>query len=290
MSGLAAINHALCTAGLPNLYEYKHEYPMSTKAIDQWKVHLKNEPHHCQSADALSPEAMMTILESSRDDTTEVQQVTLAVVLMWTGMRAQDLHVIRSKDVSRQAPADGAPRRYRFYAMHTKNDKLGTGPAHNREWYVPCICLETLDDAHKGKWARDLKRNPHLPCANFCPYQIVVDYLSICDDPAGGLRQMEIRQDPTLPPLAFARARSTTGNRRFLKVPLGINMIREAIPACNKRLPDNLKIAKATGQTGRHTFTSALDVRSPSFHWGLSISRSPFEDICMHQRNRPWRQ
>jgi hypothetical protein len=172
-------------------------------------------------------------------------------------MRAQDLHVIRSKDDSRQAPADGAPRRYRFYAMHTKNDKLGTGPAHNREWYVPCICLETLDDAHKGKWARDLKRNPHLPCANFCPYQIVVDYLSICDDPAGGLRQMEIRQDPTLPPLAFARARSTTGNRRFLKVPLGINMIREAIPACNKRLPDNLKIAKATGQTGRHTFTSA---------------------------------
>ncbi len=63
-----------------------------------------------------------------------------------------------------------------------KNDPLGQGPAQDREFFVPCICLEGLNNANQFK---AFKRDQVLDVPCPCPYQIILQYMNSIPDPYG---------------------------------------------------------------------------------------------------------
>jgi hypothetical protein len=59
------------------------------------------------------------------------------------------------------------------------------------------------------------------------------------------------------PELKFMRAKTARDTRRFIDAPpLGENMLRQIIPRLNELLPGDLRLAKATAHSGRHTSAS----------------------------------
>lgn len=121
------------------------------------------------------------------------------------------------------------PRRHVWVAVRSKNDPMGTGPPEGRTTVVACHCLSLCEDRKEEKtWATSVRINPSCRCIYPCPFQQVVDYLSMVPDLNGSIREAErtlLKSNPIelekVPSLNFFRASSHGKNPFFLKTPLG---------------------------------------------------------------------
>ena len=160
---------------------------------------------------------MVGMCELPCQSTEELSDLTAVVVCCWTSFRAEDLHSLLSKNLTKLNPSEKAPRMWKFYLETMKNDPAGNGLAQDREFFIPCICLESLKTANQIKnFKKDLNRNPDIECPCPCPYQKVKEYMDAIPDPYG-----RIAESANLPPLRFMRAKTTTGSRRFITSCLG---------------------------------------------------------------------
>jgi hypothetical protein len=147
----------------------------------------------------------------------ELSDLVAVVVCCWTSFRAEDLHGLLSKNVAKVSMTNTAPRMWKFYLERMKNDPLGQGPVHDREFMVPCICIEGMKNTNEIKaWKRMLQQNPAAPCSCVCPYAVIQHYMSSIPDPFGKVAESNHKS-----PLHFMRAKTTTGLRRFIETPLG---------------------------------------------------------------------
>jgi len=78
------------------------------------------------------------------ENNVELSDLVAVVVCCWTSFRAEDLHGLLSKNVAKVSMTNTAPRMWKFYLERMKNDPLGQGPVHDREFMVPCICIEGM--------------------------------------------------------------------------------------------------------------------------------------------------
>jgi hypothetical protein len=94
-----------------------------------------------------------------------------------------------------------------------------------------------------------------------CPYSFIKDYYDICPDNTGVSKSLAVSQGLAKEDVMFMRAKTTQGlDRRFLETPLGINSLRDIPKRVNDKLPEGMKVIKATGHSGRRTFvTAAID-------------------------------
>ncbi len=97
-----------------------------------------------------------------------------------------------------------------------KNDPRGEGPIEDREFMVPCLCLQLLSASQVKAFKRNLRNNPNIECPCPCPFQMISHYMSKIPDPFG--RIAESAQEA---PLRLLRARATLAPRKFLVTPLG---------------------------------------------------------------------
>eukprot|EP01040_Poterioochromonas_malhamensis_P010433 gene10433-11350_t len=229
----------------------KTAWPLTTLEIKRWNTHLKEDPHFPVSAQPFSKEAVDFLLNlklPNRDENTVlIQEKAFLVWTVYAAMRVKDVHEMRSKDLSILNAEKGIPRRFSIVLATTKNDPQGTGPTDNREYLMPCDCMERLDSAGKRSFTLKLKTNPRHQCPfSDCGFNVTQEYLSLCPSPFG-----EEGRD-----LRFIRSRTTQGAVGFILANMGEHKLKEIIPRLNKLLPKELQLEKATGHTGRHTAAS----------------------------------
>jgi len=144
-SCLAALNKLNIFHGLTNIQDFSHDWPLVHKALSKWETYLKINPYQPQSAGNFSSEALEHILNLRNSDTAEVLDQVIVVISCWTSLRAKDLTSILCKNVSDLPMDRKTPRRFKFYFDRTKADPTGQAPFHQREFFLPCICLERLN-------------------------------------------------------------------------------------------------------------------------------------------------
>ena len=183
--------------------------------------------------------------------------MVVMVVAIFSGMRMNDLHEMRSRNVSQIEHTPDAPRHFKFVMEATKNDMEGQGPLSTLTHLVPCICLTHLDDDSSLKFARKLCEDPEVDCAVACPFNVILEYCSRIPDADGSVHDLKYGKSGGHVPLAFFRAITTRGgdNRVFTKNPWGINSLRD------DRLPVYLQLTIPTGHSTRRSLIS--DRRSP---------------------------
>jgi hypothetical protein len=78
-----------------------------------------------------------------------------------------------------------------------------------------------------------------------------------CPDPFGAEGEEEKKENLLMKSVPFFRALTSTGARIPKKNPLGVNMFTKNFKLMNSLLPPELMVEKASGHSGRHTFTTA---------------------------------
>jgi hypothetical protein len=138
------------------------------------------------------------------------------------------------------------PRCVKIILDKTKNDPLGTGPVANRTHLILCYCATYLDGKQKAAFMRLCsadKTGMASPCVcATCPYKYLVDYINLIPETSGEHR--------------FLRALSNGCDPKFLISPYGESSLREIPKLWNNILPEDLKVAKPTGHSGRTTGVS----------------------------------
>lgn len=115
---------------------------------------------------------------------------------------------------------------------------------------LPCVCLDNIDSKLKRTFRASINKDPFCACfLNTCPFGIVDTYLSLIPDPDG-------RLSPTNEPLRFLRAKTTRGEIKFTRGPLGERSIAEINPFFNKLLPEELQLERCSKHSTRHTAAS----------------------------------
>jgi hypothetical protein len=218
-SALAALNDSNRLLGLSNIFDFKHLWPKTHLAIRSWDQKLKQSPYFPLQASHFSREAMLVMCDLVCENTQDLSDLVAVITCCWTSFRAEDLHSLLSKHVTKVRATEKNPRMWKLYLESMKNDPLGQGPAQDREFVIPCICQEGLKTASQVKaFKRDLTRNENFECIGPCPYQKIKDYMDVIPDPFGQIAESSSRKGD---PLHFMRGRNTTGMRRFLHTTLG---------------------------------------------------------------------
>jgi hypothetical protein len=255
-SGVAALNSRLKLLGVPSIYDDITLWPKTQAILTKWGSFLKARPHVTKSASEFSTAAMMEICGLVSMNLGEVQDVAIVSMGNFSSMRSRDLHALDSKNVTKLPMDKVAPRRYRFYLENMKNDMEGVRNVEEREFMVPCLCLESLRKEESAVFRKQLKTDPDAECCTICPYDAVSKYRDMVPDPTGEMREAFRRNSPSQPSLSFFRSRATLGMRQFLTTPLGINKIKGAFARVNARLDPLLAVERPSGHTGRHSFVS----------------------------------
>ena len=90
-------------------------------------------------------------------------------------------------------------------------------PSHQREFIVPCICIDRLQDKDRLNFRARIRSNDSTEFVSPCPYAIIRRSLNLIDDPAGNIAEASLKS-----PVRFFRARnSRSKNREFTLNPLG---------------------------------------------------------------------
>lgn len=221
---LAAINSMAILVGAPNVFDHAHLYPLTHQAKQKWETHLKQKPYFPQQAAHFSREAMLAMCSLMCETNPEVLDQVAVVTACWTSLRVEDLCNTLSKNVSKILASNDAPRGWRFYLERMKNDPKGEGPPHERQFILPCICLELLTTSQAKAFKRDMKKNPQIECACACPFAVVANYMKLIPDPYGAIAASANMESPR-----FLRAMATKAQRKFLCTPLGKNFTRRSL-------------------------------------------------------------
>lgn len=99
----------------------------------------------------------------------EIEDVAIVSVGNFASMRACDMHACMSKNVTRLGACKDVPRRFRFYLENQKNDMLGERLPEEREFMLPCCCMQNLSATEKLVFKRLLKADPHSGVYNTMP-------------------------------------------------------------------------------------------------------------------------
>lgn len=216
-----------------------------------WRTMLRITPYVKQKAEAFSLEALAHILSLPTSNHEELRNLAICVLQCFTSLRAEDVHGLTMGMIEMRAATKQTPRSITMILNQTKNDRAGTGPVAGRTFILPCTCMQQLEKDDKAAFARKLKNNPLTLCVEACPYAVVSRYLAECPVSIAGSAAGTNNQLP------FARALTSRGKPRTLTSNiLGINEIRAATPSVNIRLPEDLRLERATGHTGRHTLAT----------------------------------
>jgi hypothetical protein len=206
-------------------------------------------------AEEFSKEAIGKILELDIEVHGDYLKKAFMVITIFTAMRVQDAHTLRSRGCSMVPATVQVPRHYKLILDQTKNDKNGTGPVDGRTYLLGCLCRSNLtDDKQKKAFDKDVRKSPNTDCWTACPFQVIKEYLAEIPDPFGQERELERVETVTLEPLPFFRAQHSVGKRQYLLKPLGKNMLSAIPKYINSRLPLELQVSNATGHSGRTTF------------------------------------
>ena len=199
------------------------------------------------------------------------EEILDAAATSWsqfTAMRVEDMHSMESHLLVSYPMSKITPRGFKCILQKNKSDITGQGPEEGRSYFLPCICLENLDeDKDKQKFIRQLKKYPFMECITPCPFDKIVKYRNLCPDPYGNIRLQERINNMELPTMKVWRARTTIGERRFISTPLGLKMIKYCFKRINKRLPENLKLNNPTPHgfgRGLHISTSVNSGTDPT--------------------------
>jgi hypothetical protein len=159
----------------------------------------------------------------------QLRDVALCLTMIFTGMRAQDLHRIKEKNVT-WLPMDGkVARRYVLTMEVTKTNRDGsllkTKPSDAR-CVLPCLCLENMETKEANKFKAQQRKFPKTPCLWDCPYGIFHAYqLRKPNEPPKSKASMEPEDLP------FTRALSSRGAEDSTRIltanPLGINELKK---------------------------------------------------------------
>lgn len=217
---------------------------------------MKLEPYHVNHATPYSKESVQCMMDLLIKEHGDYVKKAYMAVTIFTSMRSQDCHTLRSKGCSFVAATKDNPRFYSFVLDKTKNDITGSGPVDGRTYLCPCVCMTVMDEKEKKLMAKELRKEPLCACWTPCPFNVIRQYLEVIPDPFGAEMESERDKNPRLLPLPFFRAQHTSGRRQYLKTPLGINSLYNIPKYINGRLPVALKIDRPTGHSGRHTFIS----------------------------------
>lgn len=219
-TAIAALNYMNEIVGVPNIYDEKHLWPSTHKMLKKWDASLKVQPYFPKQASYFNREAMLSMCSLVCEDNFQLLDRTIVVLSSWTSMRSEDMVSLLSKNVTRLLPSQDTPRRWGFYLEQTKNDPAGQGPRENREFMLPCICLDVLTPSQKQSFKKDLKRDPGVECPCPCPFQVIGDYIKLIPDPFGRCSEANGKKNPR-----FIRALTTRGMRRFTENPLGLQQL-----------------------------------------------------------------
>jgi hypothetical protein len=124
----------------------------------------------------------------------------------------------------------------------TKNDPRGDGPIEGRTCRMMCGCADSVAD--KKRFLAEQRTDPFVPCFMDCPFQTLVDYMSIIPDPLGrGQEAMRLTNpDAAGATLKLMRARTTHAPRVFIRANLGIGKLREIMQRINQKLPEKMQV------------------------------------------------
>jgi hypothetical protein len=122
---ISAINYCNKMAGVRNIYEFKHDWTLVHKVLACWDGELKINPYVKHSASKFDIGAMFAMCELECTDSAQLLDKVIAVILMFTGMRAKDLYRVLSRDVVFVKYDGVSARHYNFYVRQTKNDMKG---------------------------------------------------------------------------------------------------------------------------------------------------------------------
>jgi hypothetical protein len=202
-------------------------------------------------------------LELASTDLEMIQDIAYVLLTTYTGMRLKNVYDLFSKDVTfvNYEPTTSNPRHYRMICNTNKNDRSGVGPIENREFLLPCICLQSINGKEKTNFIRNLISNPLCVCVRPCPFRSVRSYINLCPDPTGAGRVLARQNEPTLLDLKFMRTKHLLGNEpKFLQTPMGESTMRRIPERVNSYLPEKYRQEKLTGHSGRKSLiTHAID-------------------------------
>ena len=120
-------------------------------------------PYFASSPSSFSPEALRQIFEMPVTINEFLSQKTCVVIMITTGMRAEDLYNVYScniKFVPWNDIADVA-RHYEIILERCKKDPTWTGPASNRTPHrVPCSCLSALSRKQRALLVLSSRESP----------------------------------------------------------------------------------------------------------------------------------
>ena len=168
------------------------------------------------------------------------------ILTVFACMRNADVHKAKSSNVSVMLVSNTNPRCIKIVLDKTKNVILGTGPVAGRTHLIPCFCPTYLEGQHKASFIRLCSADQtgmNLPCVcATCPYKYLVDYINVIPETSENRRLL--------------RALSNGSYPKFLISPYEESSSREIPELCNNILPEDLKVSKPTGHSGRKTGVS----------------------------------
>ncbi len=217
---------------------------------------MKSDPYHVTNATPYEKESINVMMDLAIKDHGDYVKKAFMAITIFTSMRSQDCHTLRSKGCSFVPATKDNPRHYSFVLDRIKNDPSGSGPVDGRTFLCPCICMKVMEDKDKKLMLKDLKKDPLCACWTPCPFNVIRQYLEVIPDPFGAEMEAERLNNVKLQPLPFFRSQNTVGRRLYLRGPLGINSLYNIGKYINGRLPQSMQIDRPTGHSGRHTFIS----------------------------------
>lgn len=140
-------------------------------------------------------------------------------------MRGADLRFIRSCNVKVEGNTKQYPRHISMIMDRMKTDPQGELPESKRTLRIPCQCLNIADEPTKRSFSRRLKMDNGTMCCTPCPFQAIMNYIQLCPDPFGVVREENRKNNFMLKSLYFMRASTTRGDRKLTDLPLG-NLIQ----------------------------------------------------------------
>jgi hypothetical protein len=176
------------------------------------------------------------------------------VLTCFTALRIEDVEGMKERMVTVKLANKTQPRRIIIVLDKTKNDKTGTGPIAGRTFGLPCTCHLDMDVEETAAFAKQCKGAPKTRCPDLCPYQIVMDYQEAKPTALVASSKGAV---VALGEMAFGRMVAARGEERNLTTyKLGIKEMRKCINRVNARLPEESKIARPTGHSGRTTLVT----------------------------------
>jgi hypothetical protein len=84
----------------PDIYNHKHLYPNTIRTLNNWKVELKLNPYFVRKAEVFNAEQLSLILDLPQSNNELLLDKTYTVWTCFTSMRKEDVHSMRSKNLT----------------------------------------------------------------------------------------------------------------------------------------------------------------------------------------------